>query len=87
MRAVLIAAVFASFATAAAAQSGGPSPTPMPPAKPPAPATTGTGTPPEAPVGHRQPTQRDLPPHVRQNEAAPAAPDPLGPLPKICRDC
>jgi hypothetical protein len=87
MRALLIAALFASFAIAAMAQSGGPSPIPLPPAKPQAPATTGLGAAAGAPVGHRQPNKQSLPRNVRDKEAAPAAPDPLGPLPKICRDC
>ncbi len=87
MRALLIIAILAGFATAAVAQSGGTSPTPMPPAKPPAPATTGMGAAPGAPVGHRQPTKQSLPPQVREKQTAPAASDPFGPLPKICNDC
>jgi hypothetical protein len=60
------------------------SPTPSPP-----PTTTPgqTGTP-QAPVGHRQPTQSTLPPAVRQEEdSARREPDPLGPVPNICRNC
>jgi hypothetical protein len=49
--------------------------------------SSGMGTTPDAPVGHRQPTQKSLPPQMRRNEGAPTAPDPLGPLPKICNDC
>jgi hypothetical protein len=45
-------------------------------------ATTGM-----APVGHRQPTQRGLPPAVRRQENRRSAPDPFGPLPKICSNC
>jgi hypothetical protein len=43
---------------------------------------------PSAPVGHRQPTMNNLTPQVRHDETTGSgAPDPLGPLPKICRDC
>ena len=53
----------------------------------PPPGSAGTASP-QAPVGHRQPTQRSLPPSVRKEEdAAVKPPDPLGPLPKICTNC
>ncbi|HZP71503.1 MAG TPA: hypothetical protein VFB29_16325, partial [Pseudolabrys sp.] len=42
---------------------------------------------PQAPVGHRQPTQRSLPPAVRKEEDATKPSDPLGPIPNICRNC
>ena len=59
------------------------SPTPPPPTS--APGQTGI---PQAPVGHRQPTQSTLPPAVRQEEdSARREPDPLGPIPNICRNC
>jgi hypothetical protein len=59
------------------------SPTPPPPTS--APGQTGM---PQAPVGHRQPTQGTLPPAVRQEEdSARREPDPLGPIPNICRNC
>jgi hypothetical protein len=48
---------------------------------------TGQGLP-EAPVGHRQPTEKSLPPAVRKEEDARRQPaDPLGPIPSICRNC
>ena len=51
------------------------------------PASAGTTTPQE-PVGHRQPTERSLPPSVRKEEdSAKRQTDPLGPLPKICTNC
>jgi hypothetical protein len=84
---MLIAALFTSFATLAMAQGGGTSPPTVPPAKRQPPATSGMGTTPDAPVGHRQPTQKSLPPQLRNYEGSPAAPDPLGPLPKICNGC
>lgn len=87
MRAFITAAVsLSALAGAAAAQTGGAAPQPKPPSSPPA--TTGSGVP-DAPVGHRQPTQESLPPAVRQDERSlPRAPvDPLGPLPQICRQC
>jgi hypothetical protein len=48
--------------------------------------TAGTAVP-QAPVGHRQPTERSLPPGVRKEEDARRQPDPLGPIPKICTNC
>ncbi len=49
---------------------------------------TGTAVP-QAPVGHRQPTQSTLPPAVRKEEDTtgrrPA--DDLGPIPQICKNC
>ena len=70
---------------AAAAQDQGrqsPSRT-MPP-----PGSAGTASP-QAPVGHRQPTERSLPPSVRKEEGSTKRQetDPLGPLPKICTNC
>jgi hypothetical protein len=52
----------------------------------PPPGSAGTATP-QAPVGHRQPTERSLPPSVRKEEDAKRQPDPLGPIPKICTNC
>ena len=50
--------------------------------------TTDRTATPSAPVGHRQPTMNNLTPQVRHDETTGSgAPDPLGPLPKICRDC
>src|SRR5262245_29412527 len=59
--------------------------TPTPP-----PSAGGTMGIPQAPVGHRQPTQGSLPPSVRKDEdttTGRGAVDDLGPLPKICRNC
>jgi hypothetical protein len=48
---------------------------------------TGTAVP-QAPVGHRQPTQSTLPPAVRKEEdSTRRAVDDLGPVPKICKNC
>ena len=52
----------------------------------PPPGSAGT-TIPQAPVGHRQPTERSLPPSVQKQEDAKKQPDPLGPIPSICRNC
>ena len=87
MRAALAAIIFASIATAAAAQTGGVASPGAPAAKQQPPATSGMGATTEAPADHRQPTQKGLPPGVRKNEAVPKAPDPLGTLPKICNPC
>ena len=56
---------------------------------PPPPSAGGTSGVPQAPVGHRQPTQSTLPPAVRKDEdtTGRATVDELGPLPKICRNC
>jgi hypothetical protein len=52
------------------------------------PPAAGTTTSPQAPVGHRQPTQGSLPPAVRKEEDAAGKPaDPLGPVPSICKNC
>jgi len=64
-------------------------------AQPQAPANTdrplirdGAAAVPQAPVGHRQPTERDLPPSVRQEEnaALPGRLEPPG-VPKVCQGC
>ncbi len=89
MRAILIAASFLALTSiAAAAQQlnqpvcpgGSPcSQRPAPPSAAKEPAT---------PVGHRQPTMNGLSPQVRHEETTGSgAPDPLGPLPRICRAC
>ena len=54
----------------------------------PPPGSAGTASP-QAPVGHRQPTERSLPPSVRKEEGSTKRQetDPLGPLPKICTNC
>jgi hypothetical protein len=56
---------------------------------PPPPSTAGTAPVPQAPVGHRQPTQGGLPPSVRKEEdtTGRGAVDGLGPVPQICRNC
>ena len=49
--------------------------------------TSGTAIP-QAPVGHRQPMQSDLPPAARkEEESTRKQPDPLGPVPSICKNC
>jgi len=84
MRAIVTAVLLSLLAGAAAAQNPG--------------GTIGPQSRPadravrqEAPVGHRQPTERSLPPSVRKNENTVGegrpAEDPLGPLPQICRGC
>ncbi len=87
MRALVTAAiVLSALAGTAAAQTGSTAPPPtLPQAAPSPPATTGSGAP-NAPVGHRQPTQQSVPPAVRPNERRTPV-DPLGPVPKICRQC
>jgi len=70
----------------AAAQGQSGDSTARPPTPPPA---SAAGTVPQAPVGHRQPTQGGLPPPVRQEEdtVGNKAVDGLGPVPRICRNC
>ncbi|HMF23800.1 MAG TPA: hypothetical protein VKG24_16955 [Pseudolabrys sp.] len=87
MRAITIAIpalVLVSFAAAAQDRGRAPSgPALAPPAS-----ATGQATTPQAPVGHRQPTQSTLPPAVRSEEDSRRQPaDPLGPVPKICSNC
>jgi hypothetical protein len=75
------------MSVAAAAQEQRKSSTSPTPPSPPATAPGQTGIP-QAPVGHRQPTQSTLPPAVRREEdSARREPDPLGPIPNICRNC
>jgi hypothetical protein len=92
MRATTIAIpVLVLLSLVAAAQeqgrnsSGGTlTPPPLPPAS--APGATAI---PQAPVGHRQPTQSTLPPSVRKDEdtTGRGVVDDLGPVPQICRNC
>jgi hypothetical protein len=94
MRVMTAAVLLSVLAGGARAQT--PAPTTGAPPKPTGPATNGAAVMPdmpnaaaipEAPIGHRQPTQRSLPPRVREDEASPRAVDPLGPLPQICNGC
>ena len=88
MRISLIGAVLAISVTAAAAQTGGgKAPDGATTQQHPAPATSGAAVRPRAPTGHRQPTQKDLPPATQKDESAPRAVDPLGPIPNICNPC
>jgi hypothetical protein len=59
------------------------------PGQKPSPSAPAGGTAiPQAPVGHRQPMQSDLPPAARKDEdTAGRKPDPLGPVPNICKNC
>jgi len=90
MRAMTIAipaAILLSLAAAAQdASRDSAKRTPAPPT-----AAPGTTTVPQAPVGHRQPTQGTLPPAVRNEESKETtgrqSADPLGPVPKICSKC
>ena len=86
MRAMTIAiAASILLNIAAAAQDKGREP-PGRMTQPPS-ASAGTDAP-QAPVGHRQPTQRSVPPAVRKEEdSAGRQPDPLGPIPQICKNC
>jgi len=53
------------------------------------PQAAGTRVTPQAPVGHRQPTQGTLPPDVRKDEdtTGRGVVDQLGPIPQICKNC
>ncbi|HXZ21983.1 MAG TPA: hypothetical protein VEH78_04385 [Pseudolabrys sp.] len=86
MRAITIAIpALVLLSLAAAAQDQGRNPSTLTPAPPPS--ATGQGMP-QAPTGHRQPTQGTLPPAVRREEDSRRQPaDPLGPIPKICSNC
>jgi hypothetical protein len=86
----LIAVMLMSAAGAAPGQSlpapNGPSVQTSPAPMPQPPATEGRSTIPQAPIGHRQPTQRDVGRDVLQREERPALRDPYQ-LPSICRGC
>lgn len=86
MRAMTITIpVLMLVSVAASAQEQGKAPAGQ---TPPSTAPAGGTAIPQAPVGHRQPTQGTLPPAVRKEEDAKRQPaDPLGPIPNICRNC
>jgi hypothetical protein len=86
MRAMTIAIPLLALLSPAAAQDQGRNPTGGT-LTPPPPSTAGSA--PQAPVGHRQPTQGGLPPSVRKEEDTTGrrAVDDLGPVPQICRNC
>jgi hypothetical protein len=81
---VPVLVLLGSVAAAQEQRRDSPGPTPTPPAS----AGPATGIP-QAPIGHRQPTQSTLPPAVRKDEGTPGrdAVDPLGPVPSICKNC
>jgi hypothetical protein len=80
--------VLAQAASAESVQPRPQDPAPTPPQS--SPSTEGRSSAPQAPIGHRQPTPRDLPPDVlrRQElgEPSPAVPRIVQP-PSICRNC
>ena len=83
MRALATAILIAMLACAAVAQNLDDKARPLSP-----PAANDSATGPQAPVGHRQPTQSNLPPQVRQKETTGSGVrDPLGPLPQLCKGC
>jgi len=86
IRAITLAVFISIFTSAAMAQNA----QTLPPAGPDRLLAVGgvASAVPEAPIGHRQPTERDLPPSVRRDENT-ALPGPLEPLgvPKICQGC
>jgi hypothetical protein len=97
MRAITIAICIVMLAGAAAGEDErAPAVDSAPPATVPPPTqyrplTNGMGSIPQAPVGHRQPTLRDLPPSVRRDENsesdAQRPVNPLGGVPSICSGC
>lgn len=90
MRAITIAVLVSILADAtAAAQSMNPPARNAPPPARPGPMTNGMSTTvPQAPVGHRQPTMRDLPSSLRRDEDSRGrTPDPFADGPKICNGC
>jgi len=86
MRAIAAILACALFSGAAAAQTreaqSAPPPSQVQPAQPER-STTGMGTPREAPVGHRQPTQAGVPLAAQQFNGN-AARQSFGPLPNLC---
>jgi len=82
MRALVIGIFIAMLACAAVAQNMDDR------ARPLSPSTTNGAAAPQAPVGHRQPTEKNLPPQVRKDETTGSGVrDPLGPIPDICKGC
>jgi len=83
MRALATAILIAMLACAAVAQNLDDKARPLSPS-----ATNGTATAPQAPIGHRQPTQKNLPPQIQKDETTGSGVhDPLGPLPQLCKGC
>jgi hypothetical protein len=97
MRAISIAILITILASAAAAQDmpvtgSPPSAGNPPPSKSDRPLTTdGMNSVPQAPIGHRQPTLRDLPPAVQHEERPESGGrrnvDPFANVPNICNGC
>jgi hypothetical protein len=92
MRAITLAVLISILAGAtAAAQSTRPSAGGVPPPSQVRPSTNGMSNVPQAPIGHRQPTQGDLPPSLRRDEDSNGppgrAPDPFADVPNICNGC
>jgi hypothetical protein len=90
MRAIAIAVFIAMLACEAAAQNASPPATGTPPTADRR-LTNGMGSIWQAPVGHRQPTLRDLPLRVRRDERSVSngqgVLNPLGAAPSICSGC
>ena len=83
MRALIIGIFVAMLACAAVAQNTDDRARPLSPST-----TNGATAAPQAPTGHRQPTEKNLPPQVRKEETTGSAVrDPLGPIPNICKGC
>jgi len=89
MRAVIIAvSLLALTGVSASAQSLDRTACPVGSPCPQQAAPANAASEPAAPVGHRQPKASDLTPDVRHSETTGSgAPDPLGPLPQICKRC
>jgi len=83
MRTLVTAILITMLACAAVAQNLDDKARPLSPA-----ATKGSAAMPQAPIGHRQPTEKNLPPHIRKDETTGnGVRDPLGPLPQLCKGC
>lgn len=93
MRAIIMAVLALMVGAAWAQEVGGqnePSRAQSPPPSATTPPTEGRAAVPQAPVGHRQPMAKDLPPDVlRREEAGEPQSPPGSPVrpPSICRDC
>jgi parvulin-like peptidyl-prolyl isomerase len=92
MRSTAMAAVGLAMIASGALAQGTQSPSPSQPATEGRSTTEGAPVIPRAPIGHRQPTLKDLPPDMAQRQLSdeplerPAAKG-IDPVPRICRGC
>jgi hypothetical protein len=92
MRSTATAVVGLAMIASGALAQGTQSPSPPQPATEGRSTSEGAPVTPRAPVGHRQPTMKDLPPDVARRQLSdeplePPAAKGIDPVPRICRGC